>query len=175
MADVQRAIGEKTRAAARANHLVSVGTHLVERFTRCDGHRADQTAFVPALSAAQRSSWRRLRARHRPQSRCDLPDRLARAPAYIVLGAGASSPAPQRLRDRSLPGRDAEAAEAPYCMSAIPGIGTGSCFGFSTMMQSVVKMRLAIEAAFCSPRRVTLVGSMIPMATRSPNSPVAAL
>jgi hypothetical protein len=45
----------------------------------------------------------------------------------------------------------------------------------SATIASVVRMFLAIEAAFCSAERVTMAGSMTPSATRSTISPVAAL
>ena len=38
-------------------------------------------------------------------------------------------------------------------------------------MASVVRMFLAIEAAFCSAERVTMAGSMTPALTRSMSSP----
>ncbi len=60
--------------------------------------------------------------------------------------------------------------EAQY-MSPIPpppGIaGALSFSGFSTTTASVVSSSPAMEAAFCSAVRVTLVGSMTPAATRS--------
>ena len=43
------------------------------------------------------------------------------------------------------------------------------------IMQSVVRIRPAIDAAFCSARRVTLAGSITPICSMSPNSPDAAL
>ena len=39
--------------------------------------------------------------------------------------------------------------------------------GLSATMHSVVRMFLAIEAAFCSAERVTLAGSMMPAWTMS--------
>ena len=56
-----------------------------------------------------------------------------------------------------------------------PGMPTGSFSGASATTHSVVRMFLAIEAAFWSAERVTIVGSMTPAATRSSYSPVAAL
>ena len=47
--------------------------------------------------------------------------------------------------------------------------------GTSATIASVVRMFLAIDAAFCSAERVTMAGSMTPAATRSTISPVAAL
>ena len=46
--------------------------------------------------------------------------------------------------------------------------------GISATIASVVRMFLAIDAAFCSAERVTIAGSMTPAATRSTISPVAA-
>lgn len=45
----------------------------------------------------------------------------------------------------------------------------------SATMAAVVSTRPAIEAAFCKAKRTTLVGSITPICTRSPNSPVCAL
>src|ERR1700687_4349904 len=50
-----------------------------------------------------------------------------------------------------------------------------SSFGDSAIMTSVVSNRPATEAAFCRARRVTLVGSKMPISTISPYSSVAAL
>ncbi len=47
--------------------------------------------------------------------------------------------------------------------------------GSRAIMQSVVRTRAAIEAAFCSAKRVTLAGSITPICSRSPYSRVAAL
>ena len=47
--------------------------------------------------------------------------------------------------------------------------------GLSTIIHSVVKTILAIDAAFCNVERVTLAGSMIPISNMFPNSFVAAL
>jgi hypothetical protein len=44
----------------------------------------------------------------------------------------------------------------------------GSFSGGSATIASVVRMFLAIEAAFCSAERVTIAGSMTPAAVRSP-------
>ena len=45
--------------------------------------------------------------------------------------------------------------------------------GASATIASVVRMFFAIDAAFCSAERVTIVGSMIPALTRSSTSPVS--
>ena len=58
---------------------------------------------------------------------------------------------------------------ARYSVSDIPASTRFRTRAFPTT-QSVVRMRPAIEAAFCNPSRVTFVGSMIPIATTSPNS-----
>src|SRR6266853_2677092 len=50
-----------------------------------------------------------------------------------------------------------------------------SSFGASATMTSVVSSSPATEAAFCSARRATLVGSRMPSSSRSPYLPVAAL
>ena len=52
-----------------------------------------------------------------------------------------------------------------------PGIGGIFSFSFfSTTTHSVVRSSPAMDAAFCSAVRVTLVGSMTPAATRSSSS-----
>ena len=56
-----------------------------------------------------------------------------------------------------------------------PGIPAPSFSGGSATIASVVRMFLAIDAAFWSAERVTMAGSMTPAATRSTTSPVAAL
>lgn len=43
------------------------------------------------------------------------------------------------------------------------------------IMQSVVRIRLAMEAAFCRANRVTLAGSITPICSKSPYARVAAL
>ena len=51
------------------------------------------------------------------------------------------------------------------------GMGV-SFLGFSATIASVVIKSPAMDAASCSAMRTTLVGSMIPLVTRLPNSPV---
>ena len=46
---------------------------------------------------------------------------------------------------------------------------------FAERIHALKQENAAIEAAFCSAERVTLVGSMTPIASRSPYSPVCAL
>jgi hypothetical protein len=61
-------------------------------------------------------------------------------------------------------------------MPPMPPGGIGGVFSFSGISvtnASVVSNRPAMEAAFCSAVRVTLVGSTIPAFTRSLYSPVA--
>src|SRR5437763_10606067 len=59
-------------------------------------------------------------------------------------------------------------------MSGMPAPApTGFFSGGSATIASVVRMFFAIDAAFCSAERVTMVGSMIPALTRSSYSPVA--
>src|SRR5690606_27870387 len=60
-------------------------------------------------------------------------------------------------------------------MSAEAGAGAFSSLGSSATVASVVRIRPAMDAAFCSAVRVTLVGSTTPISTRSPYSPVATL
>jgi hypothetical protein len=49
-----------------------------------------------------------------------------------------------------------------------PGIAGASSFGASATMHSVVSIRPATDAAFCSAVRVTLVGSRMPISIMSP-------
>jgi regulator of RNase E activity RraA len=72
-----------------------------------------------------------------------------------------------RARRHPLPG-------LTYISSMPPG-PPGAASGIRATMTSVVRMRLAIEPAFCSAVRVTLHGSRMPIATRSPYSVVATL
>src|SRR6185503_11924037 len=60
-------------------------------------------------------------------------------------------------------------------MSGIPPpMGAGADFsGASATIASVVRMFLAMDAAFCSADRVTMAGSMMPALTRSTISPVS--
>ncbi len=62
----------------------------------------------------------------------------------------------------------------PPMSAPAPGPWSSS-FGISATIASVVIITPAIEAAFCSAERVTLVGSRIPISIMSPYSPVAAL
>jgi hypothetical protein len=61
-------------------------------------------------------------------------------------------------------------------MSGMPPPGIfSSFFGSSATITSVVSSRPETDEAFCNARRVTLVGSRIPISIRSPYSPVWAL
>ena len=60
-------------------------------------------------------------------------------------------------------------------MPAAPPPAAAFFFGFSAIMASVVRSRLATEAAFCRAVRDTLVGSMTPALSRSSKTSVAAL
>src|ERR1043166_116690 len=53
-----------------------------------------------------------------------------------------------------------------------PGMGGAFFFGASATMASVVIRRLATEAASSNAERTTFVGSMMPLETRLPYSPV---
>jgi hypothetical protein len=75
--------------------------------------------------------------------------------------AGFRMQAPQRLHHVAHVGH----AAGPF----------SSFFGSSATITSVVSSRPATDEAFCSARRVTLVGSRMPISIRSPYSPVAAL
>ena len=88
-------------------------------------------------------------------------------------------PDPRRLL---VPGRASRCPgpelRAPYIMPLMSGIPppppAGSFSGTSATIASVVRMFLAIDAAFWSAERVTIAGSMMPAATRSTISLVAA-
>ena len=57
-------------------------------------------------------------------------------------------------------------------MSGMPAPAPAPAFsGASATIASVVRMFFAIDAAFCSAERVTIVGSMMPLLTRSSTSP----
>src|SRR2546425_877015 len=56
-----------------------------------------------------------------------------------------------------------------------PPTPTGFFSGASATTASVVRMFFAIDAAFCSAERVTIVGSPIPLLSRSSTSPVSTL
>src|SRR6267378_4904366 len=64
-------------------------------------------------------------------------------------------------------------------MPPAPGAPAAAAFLSSSLMSamraSVVSIKPAMEAAFCSARRVTLAGSITPIFTMSPYSPVSAL
>ena len=66
---------------------------------------------------------------------------------------------------------------AVHAAAAVAVAAAGASFfsGISEIMASVVSIRPAMEAAFCSAVRVTLVGSMTPALTRSSYLPVPAL
>src|SRR5919107_786531 len=59
-------------------------------------------------------------------------------------------------------------------MSSPPPTGAAFFSGLSATTASVVRNRPAMEAAFCRAERVTLTGSLMPAASRSTYSPVAA-
>jgi hypothetical protein len=74
--------------------------------------------------------------------------------------------------------RDGQAPSLSSAYISMPGGAACECdssFGASVMEASVVKNNPATEAAFCRARRVTLVGSRMPISIMSPYSPDAAL
>src|ERR1019366_3615193 len=77
-----------------------------------------------------------------------------------------------RLSECPLAGESSASGYIIPLMSGIPPPAFLS--GISATIASVVRMFLAIEAAFCSADRVTIAGSMTPAATRSTISPVMA-
>src|SRR5581483_3754080 len=88
----------------------------------------------------------------------------SRAPAPQRDGARRGGPRPTL---RGVP-------RACYIMSGIPPGMPAPAFSFSgasATIASVVRMFFAIDAAFCSAERVTIVGSMMPDLTRSSISP----
>src|ERR1700737_2786481 len=75
--------------------------------------------------------------------------------------------------ERASPRRDPSASG--YIIPLMSGMPPpDSLSGISATIASVVRMFLAIEAAFCSAERVTIAGSMTPAATRSTISLLAA-
>jgi hypothetical protein len=63
-----------------------------------------------------------------------------------------------------------------HAAHAAVATGIAAAFsGLSATTASVVRNSAAIDAAFCSAERTTLVGSGMPAASMSPYSPVAAL
>ena len=101
-----------------------------------------------------------------PARRRHRPEHLRRLHAVAKPNTRNEKGAP-----RGAPFRTARSLSAPYIippMSGIPPPAIAGCFsGTSATTASVVRMFFAIDAAFCSARRVTLVGSMIPAFTRS--------
>src|SRR5206468_7594109 len=97
------------------------------------------------------------------------------------------APPPQQTTDRATPVPDHLSSNSPrqkeggkrgkhgfprscYIMSGMPPGIPAPAFSFSgasATTASVVRMFFAIDAAFCSAERVTIVGSMIPAANRS--------
>ncbi len=70
---------------------------------------------------------------------------------------------------------DVPSGFAYISMSPIDGMEGGCFCGIAATMQSVVRTRLAMDAAFCNAMRVTLQGSSTPIFTMSPYCPVRAL
>ncbi len=103
----------------------------------------------------------------------------ATSASSAARSCASASPERRRARDRSRalrfqPCGGKSAQGAAYIMppmppmSGMPPPAAPSFSGGSATMHSVVRMFLAIEAAFCSAERVTMVGSMTPSLIRSP-------
>src|SRR6266545_1455811 len=108
----------------------------------------------------------------------------ARAPRFSHRDPGEANErvrANVRKKERGAPRRPFWSLEpkATYIippMSGMPPPAIAGCFsGASATIASVVRMFLAIDAAFWSAERVTIVGSMIPAFTRSSYTPVSTL
>jgi hypothetical protein len=131
-----------------------------------------------------RSSRRPVRVERYPFASASLgPDRVpgpvsAPAASAIKLHFGSPQKAERRLPSPGIAfrhcislGRRAVTQKSPPpmppCECPPPPAGFSS-FGFSAISASVVSIKLATDAAFCSALRTTLTGSMTPSATRSP-------
>src|SRR5262249_45256620 len=92
---------------------------------------------------------------------------------------GASRKAPKRAAHQPPVSVLEAPGGAPYIippMSGMPAPTPAPAFsGASATIASVVRMFFAIDAAFCSAERVTIVGSVMPALTRSVTSPVSTL
>ena len=111
-----------------------------------------------------------------------LDDRFAFPALVLVNGHDPSFLLKPCETKKSSPGRYGPGSDPVFLyIQYIPPPPGGICgisffsSGFSAMAHSVVIMRPATEAAFCSATRVTLVGSRIPPFIRSSNSSVPAL
>ena len=116
---------------------------------------------------------------HVATSRCPRPgdSSCARAgrggtPCRSVSGCGygCSAEAAGRL---AVPCQDLRCGRGAYSIAGIAPPPGGA--GFSAITQSVVRIRLATDAACCRPSRVTLVGSMTPIENMSPYCSLARL
>src|SRR5581483_2259551 len=93
------------------------------------------------------------------------------------LGPGSHTSSPRRVGEGAHGGEPKVLPRATYIippMSGIPAPAPAGVFsGASATIASVVRMFFAIDAAFCSAERVTIVGSVMPALTRSVTSPVS--
>src|SRR6185312_1732726 len=106
-------------------------------------------------------------------------------PAAPAVRPGAETPSPAPAAHLTTNGADrVSGPPRSVCrnwtqksMSPPPGpAGAAGVFsGLSATTASVVRNSAAIDDAFCSAERVTLAGSMMPAASRSTYSPLAAL
>lgn len=94
-------------------------------------------------------------------------DRSRRRADHLRRGRQGAEPRLRPAGDRPLPTRPAR--------YSIGGIAGPAGAGFSAITQSVVRIRPATDEACCRPSRVTLVGSMTPMANMSPYCSLARL
>jgi len=142
------------------------GDSATARTTQASG-RCSMLATI--LSVPRR---RRLDGFHRRRLRSP-------APAHRHHAATGRSTAPRTKKARELPpgplSSSGTASRHYMPMSPMPPMSGmpppclwSSSFGASATITSVVSSRPATEAAFCSARRVTFVGSRMPMSSMSP-------
>ena len=109
--------------------------------------------------------------------RLDLaePGQLRGRGARGRAGRAGAGPGPARTRgNQARLSNSGAPGHSMACSGGKPGDRSGAFLGASAITQSTVRMRLAMEPAFCRARRVTLAGSMTPISTMSPYSRRAA-
>ena len=83
-------------------------------------------------------------------------------------------PLAQRCQRASIAAAASATAVGSICQSGMPPPTPAPAFsGASATIASVVRMFFAIDAAFCSAERTTIVGSVIPDFMRSSYTPVS--
>src|SRR5581483_1544923 len=157
----------------RVADLLENGAHVATlvalvRYPACDiadDALANARADVPQLVLQRREVERDaivVGTWHGAHRRSAVPPRAPKT------ARGRLSPAPRTSRTRGF---------GSYIippMSGMPAPAPAPAFsGASATTASVVRMFFAIDAAFCSAERVTIVGSPIPLFSRSSTSPVS--